>query len=50
MEEDKNKDAKDYLKGILATFKVDPADSMYQAGYEACTKDTLRYLERLEND
>ena len=41
------KQVHDYVKGILATFKVDPADSMYQSGYEAATKDICREIERI---
>ena len=44
-----NKIAKKYLKGVLATFTVDPADSMYQAGYEAAIKDAIRWIEKEED-
>lgn len=44
-----NKIAKKYLKDVLATFRVDPANSMYQAGYEAAIKDALIWIEKEED-
>ena len=41
------KQVHDYVKGILITFQVDRPDSMYQAGYEAATKDICREIERV---
>ena len=39
---------KDYLKGGIATFTVDPPDSDFQSGYLAALVETLKYLEEQE--